>query len=63
MSRETSAILRVALLNTMKARTVEEAVSSIRVMCTKDDIDAVLQEYSLHLEQEKTQNNLAKGVK
>jgi hypothetical protein len=42
MAMETSAILRQLLYQVMKAKTLKEAEGAIKVMCTKDDIAAVL---------------------
>ena len=41
MGLETTAILRTTLYQTMKAKTVEEAVDAISVMCSKEDIATV----------------------
>ena len=41
MAMETAVILRTTLYQTMKAKTVEEAVNAISVMCSKEDIATV----------------------
>ncbi|GHV18040.1 hypothetical protein FACS189425_05700 [Clostridia bacterium] len=56
MSLETSAILRTLLLQMNKAKSVDEAVGIVRVMCSKDDIDAV--EHELRLEQERVRGGM-----
>ena len=44
MSQETTVLLRTMLYQIEKAESLEEAISAIRVMCSKDDIAAVEQE-------------------
>ena len=44
MSQETTVLLRTMLYQIEKAESLEEAISAVRVMCSKDDIAAVEQE-------------------
>ena len=46
MALETSVILRSLLMQAMKAKSAKEIELAIRSLCSKEDIDAVLQ--SIH---------------
>lgn len=52
MSMETTALLRTILFQLKKSKNVDEAISAVRVMCTKDDIAAVEQEYAEYLKKQ-----------
>ena len=44
MAMETTAILRAILFQLERAKTLDEAKSAVKVMCSKDDIAAVEKE-------------------
>ena len=46
MALETTVILRTILYQLKNSKTLEEAISAVEVMCTKDDISAVEQQLS-----------------
>ena len=45
MALESSIILRSVLLHTMKAKTLKEAVDDTKALCSKEDIDAVMEAF------------------
>ncbi|GHU44092.1 hypothetical protein FACS1894111_10810 [Clostridia bacterium] len=53
MPLETSAILRSILLHILKSKTVDEAFESVKSMCAKEDVDAVMEAYHKWQEQNK----------
>ena len=53
MAMETTAILRQILYQAMKANNLKEVISAIKIMCSKDDIAAVIAQ----LEEDKQNDN------
>lgn len=45
MAMESSIILRTAMIHILKADTLEDAFEDVKALGSKDDVDAVMQDY------------------